>query len=170
MSRRQESPRRVIGVDPGTHNTGWGVVEAEGSRLTHIASGTIRARGNTLAERLRVIADTLDSVVSEYRPRAMSVETLFYAKNVQSALKLGHGRGVALLAAARGGLPVFEYTAGQIKRATTRRGRAEKTQVQLMVRLVLGVTEPLGLDASDALAAAICHLQWAEHPSLRPQQ
>ena len=106
------------------------------------------------------------TVTSTHRPTAGSVETIFYAKNAQSALKLGHARGVTLVCAARAGVQVFEYTAGQIKQAATGKGRAEKAQVQTMVRLILGLSTPLGLDTSDALAAAICHHQWVDHPAL----
>ncbi|MEL6340303.1 MAG: crossover junction endodeoxyribonuclease RuvC [Myxococcota bacterium] len=157
---------RVLGVDPGSHKTGWGIVDGEGSSMTHVASGTISASGAGLAQRLVSIADALDRIVTTHCPTAVSVETVFYAKNAQSALKLGHARGVTLLCAARAGLEVFEYTAGQIKQAATGRGRAEKTQVQTMVRLILGLSTPLGLDTSDALAAAICHHQWVDHPAL----
>ncbi|MEM6730345.1 MAG: crossover junction endodeoxyribonuclease RuvC [Myxococcota bacterium] len=156
--------KRVLGIDPGTRRTGWGVVESDGSRIVHIASGLAPGVGECLAERLATIADVLDEVVAVHAPQSMSVETLFHAKNAQSALKLGHARGVALLCAARGGLRVHEYTAGQIKQATTGKGRAEKEQVQQMVRLILGLHHDMALDTSDALAAAICHVQWAESP------
>ncbi len=158
---------RVLGIDPGTRRTGWGVVEARGSRMVHVASGLAPGVGDCLAERLAAIADALDAAVLDHRPAAMAVETLFHAKNAQSALKLGHARGVALLSAARHGVRVFEYTAGQIKQATTGKGRAEKLQVQMMVRMILGLEEKMALDTSDALAAAICHLQWADSPALR---
>lgn len=158
---------KVLGIDPGTRRTGWGVVEARGSRMVHVASGLAPGVGECLAERLAAIADVLDEVVRLHTPAAMAVETLFHAKNAQSALKLGHARGVALLSAARNGVRVFEYTAGQIKQATVGRGRAEKTQVQLMVRMILGVEDDMALDTSDALAAAICHLQWADSPALQ---
>ncbi|MEO0811840.1 MAG: crossover junction endodeoxyribonuclease RuvC [Myxococcota bacterium] len=157
---------RVLGIDPGTRRTGWGVVEARGSRMIHLASGIAPGVGDCLAERLVAIADVLDEVVRTHAPQAMSVETLFHAKNAQSALKLGHARGVALLCAARSGVQVFEYTAGQIKQAATGRGRAEKTQVQMMVRMILSIDQEMELDTSDALAAAICHLQWADSPAL----
>ncbi|MEM6533611.1 MAG: crossover junction endodeoxyribonuclease RuvC [Myxococcota bacterium] len=156
---------RVLGIDPGSHKTGWGIVDAAGSRMTHVASGTVTAVGSTLSLRLVSIADALDEIVSKYRPVACSVETIFHAKNSQSALKLGHARGVALLCAARAELAVFEYTAGQIKQACTGQGRAEKGQVQTMVRMILGL-DAMGFDTSDALAAAICHHAFADSPLL----
>lgn len=161
---------RVLGIDPGSHNTGWGIVDGAGSRFVHVASGTLRARGQSLAQRLASIADGLDEIVVGYRPASLSVETVFHAKNAQSALKLGHARGVALLSAARAQLDVFEYTAGQIKQACTGRGRAEKEQVQTMVCMILGLHGKMGLDTSDALAAAICHLSLVDTPALRQAQ
>lgn len=148
---------RVLGIDPGSHRTGWGVIEMHGSRVEHVASGTIEARGEDLATRLRAIADGLDAVLASHQPMAVAVEMIFHAKNSRSALQLGHARGVALLCAARSGATIHEYTAGQIKQATTGRGRADKDQVQKMVQLILGLRGELGLDTSDALAAAICH-------------
>jgi len=162
--------KRVLGIVPGTRRTGWGIVESRGSKMVHVASGIAPGVGDCLAVRLAAIADALDAVVSEHAPQAMAVETLFHAKNAQSALKLGHARGVALLSAARNGVEVFEYTAGQIKQATTGQGRAEKTQVQLMVRMILSIDGEMGFDASDALAAAICHLQWADSPALQARR
>lgn len=157
---------RVLGIDPGSHRTGWGVIDAEGSRLHHIDSGVITAPASAAAaQRLLVIADGLDAVMVRYSPAAASVETIFHAKNSQSALMLGQARGVALLCAARGGAAVFEYTAGQIKQATTGRGRAEKEQVQQMVRLIFGLSAPMALDTSDALAAAVCHAQMSSSPA-----
>jgi len=148
---------RVLGVDPGSHRTGWGVVSVRGSRLSHIASGTIQAGGGELASRLRVIAEGLEAVLSDHRPDVVSVERIFHAKNADSALKLGHARGVVLLCIARADAPLFEYSAAEIKQATVGHGGADKMQVQRMVSMVLGYQGDLGLDQSDALAAAICH-------------
>lgn len=157
----------VLGVDPGSHHTGWGLVRSEGSTLRHVASGTLAAEGADLAERLRCIADGLEHVMARFQPDAAAIEAVFHAKNSRSALLLGHARGVALLCAARRGVPVFEYTAGQIKQAVTGRGRAAKNQVQEMVRLLLGHQEPMSLDTSDALAAGICHAQLHLTPTAR---
>jgi crossover junction endodeoxyribonuclease RuvC len=155
---------RVLGIDPGSHRTGWGVIDAEGGRLVHVASGLLSARGDSTALRLRSVADGLDEVLTSFRPAAVSVETVFYAKNAQSALVLGQARGVALLCASRAGASVFEYTAGQIKQAATGRGRAEKEQVQAMVCMILGLEAGMALDTSDALAAAICHAKMSATP------
>jgi crossover junction endodeoxyribonuclease RuvC len=118
------------------------------------------------AERLAAIGDGLRRLIRELRPEAVAIETLFYAKNAQSAMKLAHARGVAMMVAAEAGLAVFEYTAGQIKQATVGHGRAEKHQVAEMVRAILGLPEVAQEDASDALAAAICHLQFRAMPQL----
>ena len=150
---------RVLGIDPGSHRTGWGMLSAEGNHLVHLASGVILARGGTTADRLLTIADGIDAVLRNHAPEAVAIETVFHAKNSQSALVLGQARGVALLCAARSGATVHEYTAGQIKQAVSGRGRAEKEQVQAMVCLILGLAGPMALDTSDALAAAICHAQ-----------
>lgn len=151
----------VLGVDPGSHRTGWGVVEVSGNRLRHVASGVVHGRDEELPGRLANLADGLDAMLARHRPQVLAIENIFHAKNSQSALQLGHARGVAVLCAVRAGLSVFEYTPGQIKQATTGRGRAEKEQVQAMVRIILGLGSEtdLVLDQSDALAAAICHAQ-----------
>ena len=148
---------RVLGIDPGSHNTGWGVVDASGSRVIHVASGVVRVADGALGARLLQIADALDAVLRQHQPAAVSVETIFHAKNSQSALVLGQARGVALLCAARAGVEIHEYSAGQIKQAATGHGRADKGQVQTMVRMLLGLEGAMALDTSDALAAAICH-------------
>ncbi|MBI5509328.1 MAG: crossover junction endodeoxyribonuclease RuvC [Deltaproteobacteria bacterium] len=158
---------KILGVDPGSHRTGWGLVLANGSKLTHLASGTITTGDGQLATRLKRIADELDQTFVSQAPAAVAVETIFHAKNARSALLLGHARGVALLCAARHGAPIFEYTAGQIKQAMTGFGRADKHQVQEMVRLILGHDERMSLDASDALAAAICHAQCEASPTAK---
>jgi len=156
---------RVLGIDPGSHRTGWGVVDAAGSRFSHVASGVVAAHGESTAARLAAIYDGLESVLREHAPDAVAVETVFHAKNSQSALVLGQARGVALLCAARAGASVHEYTAGQIKQAATGRGRADKEQVQRMVTMILGLAGPMPLDATDALAAALCHAQMHATPT-----
>lgn len=151
---------RVIGVDPGSDSTGYGVVDSDGKRHRLVEYAAIRAPARcTFAERLLVISQKLEEVVQRLEPDACAVEETFYAVNVKSALKLGHVRGIALLAAARAGIPVFEYSPLEIKLALVGYGRAEKHQVQEMVRLLLSLTEPpRPLDASDALGVAICHI------------
>lgn len=149
----------VLGVDPGTLATGWGVVVAEPRRpVVHVAHGVIRTRADQpLWDRLCIIDAALTAVLAEHRPDTLSLEQCFVSKNVQSALKLGHTRGVVMVAARRAGADVFEYTPGQIKSAVTGNGRAEKHQVAEMVRIILALGAAAPADASDALAAAICH-------------
>ncbi len=151
---------RVLGIDPGSRTTGYGVVEMRGNRLGHVAHGTISGgRGEALAPRLAAIYRGLREVLETYRPQEMSVESIFHARNAQSALKLGHARGVVLLTAELTEVPVTEYTPMQVKSAVVGYGRADKHQVQDMVRRLLTLSQPAGADASDALAVAICHLQ-----------
>lgn len=154
---------RILGIDPGTRITGYGVIDKCGNRLIHVDNGAIITRpGQELAERLKIIYDGLCRVISTYTPETVAVEEIFLAKNALSALKLGHARGTALLAGINHGLPVHEYTALQVKSAVVGYGKAEKTQVQQMVRTLLRLPEIAQEDASDALAVAICHAH--SHP------
>ena len=155
---------RVIGIDPGSTTTGYGVVDSDGKSYRLVEYAGIRAPARfEFAERLLIITQKLEEVFARLRPQACSVEETFYAVNVKSALKLGHVRGVVLVAAARAGIPVFEYSPLEIKSAVVGYGRAEKQQVQEMVRLILQLKElPEPLDASDALGAAICHINTAQ--------
>ncbi|MEJ2698621.1 MAG: crossover junction endodeoxyribonuclease RuvC [Desulfuromonadales bacterium] len=149
---------RILGIDPGTRITGYGVVEKRGNRLVHIDNGALYTRsGEELAFRLKTIHDGLSRIIREYAPEAVAVEQIFVAKNALSALKLGHARGAALLAGMNAGLPVFEYSALQVKNAVVGYGRAAKLQVQQMVRALINLPEIAQEDASDALAVAICH-------------
>lgn len=153
------SPMVVLGVDPGTLVTGWGVVRYTSQRAPrHVAHGLVRTNARApLWERLAVIHAALVEVAAEHRPDALSLEQCFVSKNVQSALKLGHTRGVVMLAAMGAGAAVFEYAPSQIKSAVTGSGRADKHQVAEMVRVILGLPAAAPFDASDALAAALCH-------------
>jgi crossover junction endodeoxyribonuclease RuvC len=130
-----------------------------GSRLVHVAHGVIIAKGETLGERLVAIERGLVEVLRTHRPMAASVESIFFAKDAQAAVKLGHARGVALLVCAREGLPIAEYPPARVKRTVTGHGRAEKSQVALMIRAVLGLPSVPPFDAADALAIAVTHLQ-----------
>lgn len=151
---------RVLGIDPGTTVTGWGVVESIGSRFRHVAHGCIRTSPESpMPERLGRIFAGVSAVIRDHQPEAVTVEEIFVSANVQSALKLGHARGVAIVAADAAGLPVFEYTALQIKQAVVGFGRAEKQQVQAMIRMLLTLESAPPQDAADALAGALCHLQ-----------
>ena len=151
---------KIFGIDPGSDRTGYGCVETDGSRHHLVACGAIATPpGDTFPSKLLTIHDRLSVLLAECRPDCVAVESLFYAANVRSALRLGHVRGVAILAAVEGGYPVAEYTPAEIKRAVVGYGRAEKRQIQEMVRLLLGLdVVPSPHDAADALAVAICHV------------
>jgi crossover junction endodeoxyribonuclease RuvC len=149
----------VLGIDPGSRITGYGIVEKSGNRLVHIDNGAIFT--DTAADfpgRLKKIFDGIMSIINQYHPDQVAVENIFFATNPQSALKLGQARGAAIVAAVHCGLPVAEYTALQVKQAVVGEGRAEKEQVQKMVKALLGLPEVAQEDASDALAVSICHI------------
>lgn|SRR5690606_6578137 len=151
-------PRRILGVDPGSSVTGYGVVERCGARVRHVAHGTLRsARGASLGERLAAIQAGLVRAIAEHAPEVAVVERVFAGRSARSALVLGHARGVALATAAAAGLAVVEYTAPEIKLAVVGTGAAEKRQVQAMVTQLLALDGAPALDAADALAAALCH-------------
>lgn len=150
----------VLGLDPGTRHFGWGVVERIGTRLVHRAHGIVDTDAQApIAVRLVTIERALVEVVAAHTPHEASVEAIFYAKDPQAAAKLGHARGVALLVCARAGLGVHEYAPALVKRAIAGSGRAEKSQVAQMVRVVLGLGQAPVADAADALALAVAHLQ-----------
>lgn len=151
---------RIFGIDPGSTRTGYGCVETDGTRHALVMCGALTPpAGSTFPERLHVIHDGLSRLLREAAPSCVAVENLFYARNVRSALQLGHARGVALLAAQQLHLPIVEYTPAEIKLAVVGFGRADKVQVQQMVKLLLGLTAvPTPHDAADALAAALCHI------------
>jgi crossover junction endodeoxyribonuclease RuvC len=149
---------RILGIDPGSRITGFGVVQMlRNGHLQYIASGCARSARGELSERLHAVYEGLIEIIDRYRPTVAVVERVFMARNADSALKLGQARGAAILAAAQRGLPVAEYTALQIKRAVVGRGHAEKPQVQHMVCALLRLSGAPQADAADALAAAICH-------------
>ena len=150
---------RIFGIDPGADRTGYGCIETDGSRHRIVTCGAITAPPSaSFPDKLLQIHQRLSSLLCECRPGAVAVENLFFAVNVKSALKLGHARGVAVLAAVEAGIAVVEYSPAEIKRAVVGYGRAEKPQVQQMVKLILGLTAvPTPHDAADALAVAICH-------------
>ena len=151
---------RIFGIDPGSERTGYGCVESIGGRQVLVACGTLSAPArSSFPDKLKHIHEGLATLLARHRPSCVAVENIFYARNVRSALKLGHARGVVLLAAAEAGLPIVEYAPAEIKRAVVGFGRAEKPQVQQMVKLLLGLAAaPQPHDAADALAVAICHL------------
>jgi crossover junction endodeoxyribonuclease RuvC len=151
---------RALGVDPGTLATGYGIVDMKGNRLTHVGHGVIKTSpGAPLAARLVQIHQELVEVIAKYKPDEAGVENVFHAKNAQSALKLGHARGVILLAIELAGIPMEEYMPLQVKSAVVGYGKADKQQVQQMVMRLLALDKKAPTDASDALAVAICHSQ-----------
>ena len=151
---------KIFGIDPGSDRTGYGCVEAHGSRHHLIICGSLSAPArSTFPDKLKHIHAGLAALLARHRPDCVAVETIFHARNVRSALKLGHARGVALLAASEAGLLVVEYAPAEIKRAVVGYGRAEKPQVQQMIKLLLGLDAvPSPHDVADALAVALCHL------------
>jgi crossover junction endodeoxyribonuclease RuvC len=154
---------RIFGIDPGSERTGYGCVDTDGRRHRLIICGALSAPAHTsFPDRLHVMHAGLTLLIAEHRPDCIAIENIFHARNVRSALRLGHARGVALLAAAAAGVPIVEYTPAEIKRAVVGFGRAEKHQVGQMVKLLLGLeAAPTPHDAADALAVAICHLHSA---------
>ena len=151
---------RILGIDPGTRFTGWGIVEPWGPRARCVACGVIRAgEKGPLEKRLLKIHVGLSAVLAEHQPTAVAVEDIFFAKHANAALKLGHARGVALLVAAVAGLEVFAYPPALVKRTVTGRGRADKEQVGRLVQAILGIDEAPAVDAADALAIGITHVQ-----------
>ncbi|MCZ7686060.1 MAG: crossover junction endodeoxyribonuclease RuvC [Sandaracinaceae bacterium] len=150
---------RVLGIDPGTRRTGWGVAERQRTKLVGVAAGVIRLREkDPLADRLEIVFDRLDALVEEHRPDVIAVEDVFYAKHANAAIKLGHVRGVVLLLVAKRQLPLAEYPPALVKRTVAGRGAADKKQIGRVVGAMLGLEELPAEDATDALAIAITHL------------
>jgi crossover junction endodeoxyribonuclease RuvC len=163
------TPFRVLGIDPGSRVTGFGVVEARGNQLCHLAHGVLRVSGELPLElRLAELFRGLCEVLASWTPNAVAVEGVFSCRNARSALVLGHARGVALLAAARGGQAVFEYAPAAVKRAVGAGGAASKEAVAKQMRALLGLTGALRSDATDALAVALCHLHRMRLVALLP--
>ncbi len=150
---------RIIGIDPGTGILGFGVVDMNGGKMSVIDAGVITTPANTALDiRLEDIFDNLTTIIAETKPDCMSIEKIFFAQNVTTAISVSHARGVAMLAGRKARLPIAEYTPLQIKQTVTGYGKADKKQVQEMVRIQLGLTEvPKPDDCADALAAAITH-------------
>jgi crossover junction endodeoxyribonuclease RuvC len=157
---------RVFGIDPGSNRTGYGCVDSDGRRHRLVTCGAIRAEdAGSFPNRLAAIHRGLTALIRDCQPECVAIENVFHATNVRSALRLGHARGVAMLAAVEAGIPLVEYTPAEIKRAVVGYGRAEKPQVGQMVKLLLGLQSlPTPHDAADALAVAICHLHAGQKP------
>lgn len=147
----------ILGIDPGSRVTGFGVIRSQGSTCEYVASGCIRTGGGPLHERLHIVFCSVRDVIAMYQPTDLSIERVFMARNADSALKLGHARGAAIVAAMEKGLAINEYSATQVKQAIVGTGRADKLQVQSMVMNLLKLTQKPQIDASDALAIALCH-------------
>jgi crossover junction endodeoxyribonuclease RuvC len=150
----------ILGVDPGTLVTGYGIIENRTSKVSILACGAVKNKsGTSMPDRLKLIYETLSDVIDRFHPDEFAIETAFYGRNAQSALKLGHARGVAMLAAVSRGLPTYEYSPREVKKAIVGNGTASKEQVQLMVASLLRLRHiPEYYDITDALAVAICHL------------
>jgi len=153
---------RILGIDPGSRLTGYGIIEDSPRGYKYIASGSIRIKADYFPDRLKQIFDGILEIVDNYHPDQMAIEQVFMHKNADSALKLGQARGAAICAVQIKGLPVFEYAARQVKQAVVGKGAADKVQVQHMVKLLLNVQGELSLDASDALGIGICHAHYQQ--------
>lgn len=154
--------RRILGIDPGSRATGYGLLDAAPGRLTFLDCGIINAGGGPFPERLEFIFRGLCEVIAAHGPGEVAVEKVFVSRNAESAIKLGQARGAAICAAVQAGLPVAEYAATRIKQAVVGRGGADKRQVQHMVCAMLGLRETPASDAADALAVAVCHAHESE--------
>jgi crossover junction endodeoxyribonuclease RuvC len=148
---------RILGIDPGSRMTGYGVIEVRDRRTVYVASGCVRMNDGDFPERLRTIFEGVGEVVERYRPTEIAIEKVFVQRNVDSALKLGQARGAAICAVVSRSLPIAEYSPAQIKQALVGRGAAAKEQVQHMVKTLLQLIESPREDAADALACALCH-------------
>lgn len=148
---------RVLGIDPGSRVTGFGVIDTDGRKSRHVESGVVRTGSGEFPERLGEIFRGIREVIEQHAPTQVAIEQVFVSRNPASALKLGQARGAAIAAAVTRDLPVFEYTPRSVKQALVGTGAADKEQVQHMVRILLSLPGKMGLDESDALAIALCH-------------
>ncbi|MCB1339080.1 MAG: crossover junction endodeoxyribonuclease RuvC [Maritimibacter sp.] len=152
---------RVIGIDPGLRNLGWGVIDIDGVKISHVANGVVHGAGEALAARLLVLFDGLSEIVARFAPDTAAIEQTFVNRDGAGTLKLGQARGVALLVPARAGIPVGEYAPNQVKKTVVGVGHADKRQIDHMVRLQLPGVEIAGPDAADALAIALTHAHFS---------
>lgn len=148
---------RIIGIDPGSRRTGYGIIDIAGSTASYVTSGIIRLPEGALPDRLKLIFDGISQLLEQYQPETMAVEEVFFARDPKAALKLGQARGAAIVAGVNRQLPVSEYSARSVKQAVVGTGSAEKKQVQMMVTSLLKLVEAPAEDAADALAVALCH-------------
>ena len=164
MSAAITSPVRVLGVDPGSRITGYGIVDATLDKSRYVDAGVVRAGDGAMPDRLAAIFAGLSKVIALHRPEVMAIEQVFLARSADSALKLGQARGAAIVAAVDAQIPVVEYAARRVKLALTGTGAATKEQVAHMVRMLLGLNETPSADAADALAIALCHVNSRQSP------
>ncbi len=153
---------RILGIDPGSRTTGFGVIDVTGGAMSMVAAGCVRGIAEDFPSRLKIVYDGVLEVVNEYLPDEMAVEQVFVRKNADSALKLGQARGAAICAGLSRDLPIHEYAARRVKQALVGKGGADKYQVRHMVKILLNVRTELPLDASDALAVAMCHAHYRQ--------
>ena len=151
---------RILGIDPGSRLTGYGVIDSDGQHARYVGSGCLRVNGATLADKLGLIFRELHTLIGDFQPEQLAIESVFMHRNADSALKLGQARGAAICAAVTRDLPVAEYAPREIKQALVGTGAASKEQVQHMVRRLLGIQQELQADEADGLAIAICHAQF----------
>ncbi len=161
---------RILGIDPGSRLTGYGVIEGSPNGYKYIASGSIRIKADYFPDRLKQIFDGILEIVDNYQPDQMAIEQVFMHRNADSALKLGQARGAAICAVQTRGMPVFEYAARQVKQAVVGKGAADKLQVQHMVKILLNIQGKLSLDASDALGIGICHAHYQQTATMLGKQ
>ena len=161
---------RILGIDPGSRLTGYGIIEDTPQGYKYIASGSIRIKADYFPDRLKQIFDGILEIIDNYQPEQMAIEQVFMHKNADSALKLGQARGAAICAVQTQGISVYEYAARQIKQAVVGKGAADKLQVQHMVKILLNVQGELSLDASDALGIAICHGNYQQTAKMLSKQ
>ena len=149
---------RILGIDPGLRRTGWGLIETDGNRLIHVACGAVETSDRTeLGARLLAIHDGLIAVIEQYQPHEAAVEATFVNANAAATLKLGQARGIAMLVPAKAGLTVAEYAPNVVKKTVVGAGHGEKTQIRMMIGVLLPKADPQSEDAADALAIAVCH-------------
>ena len=153
---------RILGIDPGSRLTGFGVIDTTATGYQYVASGCLRIKGDDFPLRLKQIFAGISDIVEEHQPTEMAIEQVFMHKNADSALKLGQARGAAICAVQLFDIPVFEYAARQVKQAVVGKGSAGKLQVQHMVKILLGITGELQIDASDALGISLCHANFQQ--------
>lgn len=161
---------RILGIDPGSLLTGYGVIDVCANHNRYVTCGTLSLKTLKMPARLQLIYETVSEIITEFQPDQFAIERVFVNKNIDSALKLGHARGVAMCAASMQGLEVGEYAPREIKLATTGSGSADKGQVQHMVKVLLGLNQTPDEDAADALATAICHAHHNSSTAVRLQQ